>query len=167
MVMEALGATMESLYHEKILLYQELLDALDQERKTIIDIDVDALWKISEQKNKIARKIEQIYQRMLKLLDELSIAYHPASVSFDSSKVFSLMPTPVKERLHKAHVTLVTLKNEAGVRLSENRRYVEAYLTVFDELIGIITQAGLQKPVYDRSRYPAKSSTHLFLNREA
>ena len=165
--MEASGLTMESLYHEKILLYQELLDALDRERKTIIDINVDALWKISEQKNKIARKIREIHHRMLGLSDDLSISHDMTADSFDASKFFNLMPRPVKEKLHKVHLTLLSLKNEIKARLGENRRYVEEYLTVFDELIGIITQAGLHKPVYDRSRYPAKSSTHLFLNREA
>ena len=164
--MEVSGLTIESLYHEKILLYRELSDLLDQERKTILDIDVDALWRISEQKNDIARKIEGLQRQVLALLDDLSIAHDMDIDSFDGSQVFHLMPNPVKERLHKAHVTLLTLKHETGVRLAENKRYVEEYLAVFDELIGIITHAGHPEPVYDRRRYPAKPSPHLFLHRE-
>jgi hypothetical protein len=164
--MEASGVIIESLYHEKILLYQELLDALDRERQTIIDIDVDALWKISEQKNKISQKIGVIHRRMLKLLDDLSISHEMDTNSYDAIKIFALMPQSIKERLHRAQMTLLTLKNDLKARLEENRRHVEEYLSVFDELIGVITHAGLPKPLYDRRRCAPTSTTHLFLNRE-
>ena len=72
----------------------------------------------------------------------------------------------VKERLHKACVTLMSLKSEIRVRLEENKRYVGEYLSILDEMIDLVTHTGYSKPVYDRCRYPAKPSTPLFLHRE-
>ena len=167
--MEVSGSTIESfesLYHEKILLYRELQNTLDQERESIINIDVDELWKISEWKNKTAQKIADVSRRMLILLDDLSISHEMDATSFDVSRVFYLMSNPIKEKLHKAHLTLVSLKSEIRVRLEENKRYVAEYLSIFDEMIDLVTHAGHSKPVYDRCRYPAKPSTPLFLHRE-
>jgi hypothetical protein len=164
--MELSGSTIELLYHEKILLYRELQNMLDQERESIIGIDVDALWKISDQKNKTVQKISDVNRRMLMLLDDLSISHEMDITSFDASRVFNLMPTSVKKKLHKAYVTLMALKSEIRARLEENKRYVEEYLSIFDEMIDLITHTEDSKPVYDRCRYPAKPSTPLFLNRE-
>ena len=164
--MEVSGVAMASLFHEKILLYQELLDALDQERRCIVDMDVDALWKISERKNNIARKIGEVHCGMLKRLDALSIRHDMDPASLDAARIFSLMPEPVKGSLRKAHLKLATLKSDIRSRLAENKRYVGEYLSVLDDLIGLITHAGSPKPGYDRSRYPAKTSAHLFLHRE-
>ena len=40
------------------------------------------------------------------------------------------------------------------------------YLSVLDELIGIITDSASQKPVYGKDRHPAKTGTNLLLHRE-
>ncbi len=164
--MEVSGLTIETLYHKKILLYQELLDTLNKEINSIIDIDVDALWKISDQKHKIAQEIGELHHRMLNMLKALSVSDDVGAASFDTSSIYELMPDRIKDRLRKAHLTLVALKSEVRAQLEENKKYVGEYLSILDELIGLIIHAGQTQPVYDRNRCPAKSSTPLFLNRE-
>ena len=45
--MKGSGLAIETLYQEELNLYQNLLDALEMERKSIMDIDVDALWNFA------------------------------------------------------------------------------------------------------------------------
>lgn len=164
--MEVSGLTIESLYQEKIVLYQDLLDALEMERKSIIDIDVDALWKVSEQKSRIARKIEKKQQQILVQLKDLPVRNGMDISSIDAQKIPDLLPNEIKERLNKVKVTLGTLKKEIQVRLKENKGYVGEYLTVLDEIIGVVTDTGKQNPVYNRGRRAGNPATHLLLHRE-
>ena len=164
--MEVSGLTIESLYQEKIVLYQDLLDALEMERKSIIDIDVDALWKVSEQKSRIARKIEKKQQQILVQLEDLPVRNGMDISSIDAQKILDLLPNEIKERLNKVKVTLGTLKKEIQVRLKENKGYVGEYLTVLDEIIGVVTDTGKRNPVYNRGRRAGNSATRLFLHRE-
>ena len=160
------GSTIETLYHKKILLYQDLLDVLNQEKESIKEIDVDILWKISDEKQKITSKIECVRQKILDELTKISIPHGMDISTFQTAKILSLLPNKITERLRKAHVTLVSLKTEVQVRLDENKHFVGEYLAVLDELIGIITDAGDSKPIYGKSRYPEKMTTNLFLHRE-
>jgi hypothetical protein len=164
--MEVSGLTIESLYQEKIILYQDLLDALETERKSIINIDVDALWKVSEKKSRIARKIEKKQQQILVQLEGLPVRYGMDISSIDAQKILDLLPNEIKERLKKVKVTLGTLKKEIQVRLKENKGYVGEYLTVLDEIIGVVVDTGKQNPVYNRGRRAGNPATHLFLHRE-
>lgn len=164
--MEVSGLTIESLYQEKIVLYQDLLDALEMERKSIIDIDVDALWKVSEKKSRIARKIEKKQQQILEQLEGMPVEHGMDNSSLDGQKILDLLPREIKERLRKVRVTLGTLKEETRVRLKQNKGYVGEYLTVLDEIIGVVTGTGKRNPVYNRDRRAGNSATHLLLHRE-
>ena len=66
--MKAFGLTIETLFHEKILLYGDLLDVLEQEKKSITEIDIEGLWEISEKKQQIASKIEDIRKKIVHTL---------------------------------------------------------------------------------------------------
>jgi len=164
--MKVSGLTIESLYQEEIALYQDLLDALEMERKSIIDIDVDALWKVSEQKSRIARKIEKKQQQILLQFKDLPVRYEMDISSLDAQKILDLLPREIKERLQRVRVTLGTLKKEIQVRLKENKGYVGEYLTALDEIIGVVTDTGKRNPVYNRGRRAGNSATHLLLHRE-
>ena len=155
----------ETLFHDKILLYNDLLEVLDWEKKSILNLDVDALWKISDQKKKLSIKIEAVRQSILNVLTDASIPHDMDLVSFQTSKVLGMMPEPIRERLGKAHVTLVSLKNEIRGRLEENKRFVGEYLDVLDELIGIITGNGSTGPIYGRRPHPEKFNTNLLLHK--
>ena len=70
--MKAFGLTIETLFHEKILLYGELLDVLEQEKKSITEIDIESLWEISEKKQQIALRIENI-RKMIRVITTMMV----------------------------------------------------------------------------------------------
>ena len=164
--MNAFGLTIETLFHEKILLYGELLDVLEQEKKSITEIDIERLWGISEKKQRIASKIEGIRKKIIRTLKDTAPSMDLNEDRFEISQVLSRVPSDIAERLKKVHVTLVTLKNNIQVLLSENKRFVGEYLNVLDELICIITDSGSPGEIYGKDRYSGKLNSHLLLHRE-
>jgi len=164
--MKAFGLTIETQFHEKILLYRDLLDVLEQEKKSITEIDIESLWEISEKKQRIASKIENIRKKIVHTLKDSSPSPDVDEDRFELSRIMSVVPSEIAERLKKAHVTLVSLKNNIQVLLSENKRFVGEYLNVLDELIGIITDSGKPNQVYGKDRYAGRLAAPMFLHRE-
>ncbi len=166
--MKAFGLTIETLFHEKILLYGDLLDVLEQEKKSITEIDIEGLWGISEKKQQIASKIEDIRKKIIHTLKDASPS-HGMDVDedqFEISRILSVVPSEIAERLKKVHVTLISLKNNIQVLLSENKRFVGEYLNVLDDLIGIITDSGSPGEIYGKDRCSGRLNSQLLLHRE-
>lgn len=164
--MKTFGLTIETLFHEKILLYRDLLDILEQEKKSITEIEIEQLWEISEKKKKIASQIENTNQKIIDTLKEASLPLDADEDQFDVSQILAAVPTEVSERLRKAHMTLISMKNDVQAVLSANKRYVGEYLSVLDELIGIITDSGKPNQVYGKDRYAGRLAAPLLLHRE-
>jgi len=160
-------STIDDLFHEKIMLYRDLLDALSQEREIIKQIDVDALWKVSEQKQKIASKIAGVRLKILDGLTEASLPHGMEPETFQAGKILSLLPKDVSDRIQNVNVTLASLKSEVYSMAEENKGLVGDYLAVLDELIGVITDTGSSTSVYDKSRSPERTAANMILHREA
>ena len=164
--MKAFGLTIETLFHEKILLYGDLLDVLEQEKKSITEIDIEGLWGISEKKQQIASKIENIKKKIILTLKDASPSSDVGEDQFEISQILSVVPSEIAERLKKVHVTLLSLKNDVQVFLSENKRFVGEYLNVLDDLIGIITDSGSPGEIYGKDRCSGRLNSQLLLHRE-
>ena len=159
--------TLEDLFHEKILLYRDLVECLKKERDVLIKTDIDALWEIADEKHVIVSCIEAVRGKILTVLSQTAIDHRMDAVSFDLARVYSLISSVHREQLKKAYLSLVSLKGEIQGRSQENRLFIEACLNFLDELIGIIADTGKQNAVYDNggtSRH--QNQANLLLHRE-
>jgi flagellar biosynthesis/type III secretory pathway chaperone len=165
--METRFEAMEQLFFEKIILYQELVECLKEERKLLIKTDMDALWEISEKKQAIAPCIEAVRKKMLETLSEGAIDHHMDGASFSLTTVLSLIPREERERFRKPYLSLVNLKAETRQRSQENKRFVEKSLDFLDELIGILSSAGGSSDMYtDGGVSSNKSHANILLHKE-
>ncbi len=159
--------TLENLFHEKILLYQDLMECMKKEREVLINTDTDALWEIADEKQVVASRIEAVRDKILSALSEAAIDHRMDAVSFDLARVYSLIPRPHRERFKKPQLSLVNLKDEIRRRSQENRVLIEECLSFLDELIGIIADTGKQNAVYDNGRSSRKKvQANLLLHKE-
>ncbi|MCF8067760.1 MAG: flagellar protein FlgN [Desulfobacterales bacterium] len=157
----------EKSFHRKILLYQDLLEVLKQERKNIMASDVDSLWQLSNSKQEIAAKIEEIRKEILNALSETAVDHDMDITSFRSSRVLSLLPGDAADRLRGVHVSLNIIKDEVQTMAGENRNFIEEYLKILDDLIGVIANAGQNQPTSDYGwQGPEKSKANLLLHKE-
>ncbi|MDR1312424.1 MAG: flagellar export chaperone FlgN [Deltaproteobacteria bacterium] len=127
---------------EHLARYQELVDFLDQEKKHLLNLDLDGLLVVSKAKERLARKIidgtgalrESIAQTALMLgLDE-----EPAPTL---AEIAALAPAPYGIRLGEGAGALARLKN---LILRENetaRHFVEESLELVTGSINILSGA--------------------------
>jgi flagellar biosynthesis/type III secretory pathway chaperone len=159
--------TLENLFYEKILLYQELVECLKNEHAVLINTDMDGLWEIADEKQSIVARIKALRIKILTALSEAAIDYRMDADSFDLGRVYSLIPSMHRERLRKPYLSLVGLKDDIQKRSQGNRLFIEECLSFLDELIGIIADTGKQETVYDNGRPSSnKNQANLLLHRE-
>jgi hypothetical protein len=159
--------TLENLFHEKILLYQDLVECLKKERDVLTNTEIDGLWEIADEKQSIVARIETVRNKILTALSDVPIDRLGDGVSFDLARVYSLIPRRHRERIKKPYFSLVSLKGEVQRHSRENRQFIEECLSFLDELIGIITDTGKQGAVYDNGRSSRnKDHANLLLHRE-
>jgi len=165
--METRFETMEKLFFEKIILYQELVEYLKKERNLLIKTDMDALWEISEKKQAVALRIEAVRKEMLETLSGGTIDHQMDGASFSLTTVLSLIPREERERFRKPYLSLVNLKAETRQRSQENKNFVEKSLDFLDELIGILASAGGSNDIYtDAGISSNKSHANILLHKE-
>jgi flagellar biosynthesis/type III secretory pathway chaperone len=158
--------TLEDLFHEKIMLYQELVECLKQERALLIKTDMDALWEISAKKQSLVSEIEGVRRKILDTLPPCSIDHTMDVSTFSPATVLSVVSHEQRAQLRKAYLALVNLKAETRQRSLENKTLVEQSLEFLDELIGIIANTD-GKPVYGNGGSLARGGhANLFLSRE-
>ena len=158
---------LENLFHEKILLYQDLVECLKKERDVLGNTDMDGLWKIADEKHSIVARIETVRNKILTALSGIPTDRLTDGVSFDLARVYSLIPRMHRERIKKPYFSLVSLKGEIQRRSRENKLFIEECLSFLDELIAIITDTGKQGAVYDNGRCSRnKDHANLLLHRE-
>ncbi|MBA4366065.1 MAG: hypothetical protein C0403_00300 [Desulfobacterium sp.] len=157
----------ETLFYQKIETYEQLVDLFTQERKSLESADIEAMWRYSDQKQKISNRIVEIRMCILTILNKFGILHDMNATTFHTPKIISLVPKKQGRNLQKIYVSLITIKNKVRALSEENKKFVEDYLGILDELIGIITNAGKPKPVYDSMRNcNAGKKTNLLLHKE-
>lgn len=158
-------ATIETLFHEKLMLYRELVETLKEEKERIIHADVDALWRVSEKKQAIVGHIEDVRGQILDALTRLGICHEMNGLNYQASRVMSLLPLEQKKQLSGAHFSLTTLKEEINSISRDNKHYIESYLSMLDDLIAILTGGGNQPLTYSKSQKAAIAGPRV-LHRE-
>ncbi len=158
----------EALFHKKIEVYQELIDIFTQERKSLDKADMESLWAFSDKKQSLATRITEIRMGILSQITKAGISHDMNATTFHTPKIISLLPKKLGRKLHKIYVSLISIKNNVRSLSEENKKFVEDYLNILDELMGILTNAGKPKPVYDnKSNCNNGKRTNLLLHREA
>ena len=128
--MEPAPEITEAHYQRQIVLCEQLLDCVVRERETLIDLDVDRLWSITKEKQRILGSIEELQSQLER------------DKSRDSKQVFS----PARRRVAgKLSLRLERLKKDIRKRVAENVEFVGETLGFFDELVSLLV-IGAQGP---------------------
>ncbi len=128
--MDPKSENVEAHYQRQLQLCEKLLDCLVRERETLIDLDVDRLWSITEEKQRILNSIEEVQSQI------------ECQKSDDSKKFSSSARHRVAGKLTPG---LELLKTDIRKRVAENVRFVGENLKFFDELVTLLA-GGAQGP---------------------
>lgn len=154
------------LFQEKLMLYQELAAILTAEKQWIVNADVDELWRVSDAKRAIASKIDVVRTRLLTMLTEAGIEHKMIPETFQNSLVISLLPTESRKELAGTLLSLNMVREEVRNRSLDNKRYIESYLSMLDDLMGVLIGQDQRPPVYDAGRKVSASSSPMLFHQE-
>jgi flagellar biosynthesis/type III secretory pathway chaperone len=130
---------METLFREKLRLYQKLAELLKEEKKQVVGADVDVLWKMSERKQALVGDVEKNRVRILKAATAMSVDHGMTPRNFQTFRFLSLLPAEVRRSLGPLSASLMALKNEIRYISLESKQYIESKLGMIDELMSIMT----------------------------
>ena len=152
---------LEDLFQRKIILYDDLLHCLEQERESLVTISMDALWAISREKEEICSKIESIRQEIISVVDRDGQDSSPPL-----NRILGLVPEEKAGTFKSLFLTLAKLKNEIELLRKANMAFINDSLRFLDEMISIIAGGNKSKLAYDQKSHLSKSGINCFLSRE-
>lgn len=153
--------SLEELFYQKIMLYNDLLNCFKEERESLVNIDMEKLWAISKEKEELGQRINSTRQEIISLLG-LDIDLK----SFSAAHIFKIIPDTKKPQLQKLTMAIVKLKDEIEVLRSENMNFIDDSLNFLDEMIAILTGNEKQKETYNVNCRLDKTRHTMLLDRE-
>jgi hypothetical protein len=166
-IMEHAIQDIRKMYLEKMDLYRELLDVMNEEKRSVIRADIPALWETTRKKQALGDRIQAIRDAILdkardpELLGESLETYSFATI---------VASFPEKERkIMNEHIRILTLlKRQIASVVNENKRYLEESLRTVEDLMHIFTRNCGREERYGRDNYlrPAYGGRKIYTVRE-
>jgi len=151
----------EKLFFKKIMLYNDLLHYLKEERESLISIDLDKLWRISKEKEETCVDIELTRQEIISALSSKEDQKY-----FNLNRIMEFIPGKFKAEFQKLYLRILKIKGEIEVLRIQNMTFIDDSLNFMDEIISIITGETESRIIYNDKCGFSKSGPNLFLNRE-
>ena len=153
--------TIEKLFYKKIMLYNDLLYCFEEERKSLIRIDLKKLWGLSKEKDEICAQIKSIRQNM-----SVAVNLENEQDSFNLNLIMDLIPGKYMDKFKKLYLRILKLKGEIEILRKQNILYIDDSLEFLDEMISIITGETDSGYIYNDKCHFNKSGSRYFLSRE-
>jgi len=153
--------TMEKLFYKKIMLYNDLLYCFEEERKSLIGIDLNRLWELSQEKDELCVQIKSIRK-------EMSAAVNSGNGpnAFNLNVTMDLIPEEHTDKFKKLYLRILKLKGEIEILRKQNILYIDDSLEFMDDMISILTGENKSGYIYNDRCHYKPSGPRLFLNRE-
>lgn len=151
----------EKLFYKKIMLYNDLLHCLKEERESLISINLDKLWKISKKKEDVCSEIASTRQEIISAANSKE-----DPKLFNLNRIMEFIPREFKAEFQKLYLRILKMKSEIEVLRIKNITFIDDSLKFMDDIISIIageTESGI---MYNDKCRLSKTGPNLFLNRE-
>ena len=149
--MESTFQSIKEVYSAEFSLFNELLNCLALERDNLINLDVENLWPLMEEKKRILRAIEDTREQRKGIKKDCAIHDLPLG---DRRAIMAL----TKKITH--------LKEEIKARVEENVSFIRESLGFFDEIISIFASGGRHDQAYGPCRKNNKEVQSLIYHKE-
>ncbi|NOX34973.1 MAG: hypothetical protein GXP56_14805 [Deltaproteobacteria bacterium] len=164
--MENFTPGIEDMLDEKLSLYRKLNVLLKEEREFIVNIDVPSLWKSSEKKKEITKKIQKLREKILYHIEDRFGTNDMDIRSFSISYLIRTIPVPkeLKIKFAKIKLAIANEKDELAQVAIDNKKYVTQYLMVIDDIMSVAVDNSKQAQ-YDLSgTLPGTKSTNCLIH---
>lgn len=126
--------------------YQTLVDYIAQEKKYLLELDLDGLMLSSKQKEVLALDIQNNIGQLIETINETALMLGlPLEPQPLLSNLVPHLPKPFDNRVNDGAIRLERLKNIIQRENEANRAFVEEALRLVNESINILTGANQLK----------------------
>lgn len=153
--------TIEKLFYKKIMLYNDLLYCFEEERRSLISIDINKLWSLSKEKDELCAKIKSIRREM-----SIAVNLEDGPDAFNLNQVMDCIPGKYTDSFKKLYIRILKLKGEIEILRKQNILYIDDSLEFLDEMISIITGETDSGCIYNDRCHFNTSGPRSFLTRE-
>lgn len=166
--MEKFAYKIEGLLQEKLFLYKELQRILEQEKKHIVDMNVDCLWETTAQKNQIVLKLERLSKSMYTLIEKRAVELSMDSTSFKLSDFIKKLPVPgkIKSNIRKIKLALETCKKSVSILAIANKKYINESLLVINDVFSMVVDTANKKQYNNSGNLLEKKEKNRLINAE-
>ena len=137
--MEKIACDIAQMLNEKLALYKKLNAILQREKDCIVNIDIDALWKISGEKKKIVLKIHGLKEKIIDYIKQEPAIKDPDAGKFGLSYLLRslALSSDARKQLRQIKLCLDLEKNELSRAADDNKQYVRESLSVIDDIMSV------------------------------
>ncbi len=153
--------TIEKLFYKKIMLYNDLLHCFEEERRSLIRIDLNKLWRLSKEKDEYCAQIKSIRREM-----SVAVNLDNEQDAFNLNLVMDHIPGKYTDKFKKLYLRILKLKGEIEILRKQNILYIDDSLEFLDEMISIITGETDSRYIYNDRCHFNKSGSRSFLTGE-
>ena len=112
--------SLEELFYQKIMLYDDLLNCFKRERESLMNIDMENLWTISEEKEELGLRIKTVRQEIISIS-----GLEADQKSFNAAYILDTIPDQKRPQFQRLHMAIITLKDEIEVLRKENMNFID------------------------------------------
>lgn len=149
------------LFYEDIQLHSDLFTCLKKEQAALINIDLDRLWPLAQEKQSIAVKISKTKKQIGEYLSEKA-----AKLPLSLDGLLSSIPTDKRGQFQKLYLNVVRLENEVHKLRDENILHIKDSLSFLDEMIALISGRQSGSITYTNKSHMKKNRNQMLLRRE-
>ncbi len=150
--MEVSLTPIEKAYQKEVALLRDLLHCLSLERDNLINLNLETLWSIMEEKHTVLKSIEDARAKIQALILE-------GEKTQDAHKGIQGLKASFSKKIER-------LKEEIGARVRENVSFIQDTLGFLNETISILVADARPESVYSPARKTGNKPANLIYHRE-
>ena len=152
MTMIASLAPIEKAYQKEVALLRDLLECLSLERDNLINLNLEDLWSVMEEKHTVLKSIEETREEIQALIVE-------REKEQEAHQGIRRLKASFSRKIER-------LKEEIGARVQENVSFIQDTLGFLNEMISILISGACPEPVYGPARKTGHETSNPIYHRE-
>ena len=150
--MEAAMQRIEGTYRSEISLLKELLNCVILETDSLVNLNIENLWPLMEEKKRLLGAIDDIRGEIKNLTGKDNQVYGDSLSE--------------KRQIAEFSRRVADLKGEIRIRVIENASFIRESLDFFDEVISILATCGRTEDAYGPIGNKQKELSPLIYHKE-
>lgn len=161
--MEKFADKVETFLDHQLELYGALETVFEQEKRQIVDMDIDGLWKTVAAKKEIFRELNEMNRDMVSLMT--TTGWHPPKdkKNLNLTDLIGKLPVSRKVKMHLKQIKMAVeqCREKVFAAALANKQYVQDSLVVINDIFTQARQVNNQRNYNYSGQFQENNATRL------